>query len=387
MSTQEKLSVLHVATFRENGGGTQSTLRWHHAYDALLGLAPAFLSIFDRRNTWTGECASLACHGWMSVGAVGQAFATAAARWPGSTVIYYDGWGLEWFAARDRAGRRLVYLQTERPNMDELLRRFAPLVDGFLCVSQGLADRVQRVLPEFPADRVCVPPFFVELPAWLQSRSEKKPIGRPIRLGYAGRIELGHKRLDRLPGLLESLDHRGVGFTFEVLGEGPYLPKLMRKLAGDPRVTFSGWCKGDAYWQKLDQWDVLVLVSDYEGFSRVTMDAMCCGVMPVHPNFSAAAGELLGPAAEHGLYETGDVGQAAERIAAYAELPSATIVELRRAFLRHFANHTGAKYGESYAEFMRMIAAAPRRANSQPGQSWANLLPLGIYTRLFPNRF
>ena len=387
MSHFEKTTVLHVAPFRENGGGTQSTLRWHHRCDAELGLAPAFISIFDQTATWSGACVSLACHGWMSVGAVRNAFVAAADQWPGSLVIYYDGWGLEWFAPLDQASRRLVYWQTERPNMDELLRRFAPQVDGFLCVSQGLADRIRRVLPQFPAERICVPPFFVEPPAWLCSSAERKSIRRPARLGYAGRIEHGHKRLDRLPALLAALDRRGIEFTFEVFGAGTYLPTLRQKLAGDPRVTYCGWRTGDAYWQTISRWDLLVLLSDYEGFSRVTMDAMCSGVMPVHPDFSSAARELLGPVAKFGLYETGNVEQAADRIAAIAGLPEERLAELRDACQRHLAHHTAENYGKTYAAFMQQMATAPIRSIGFGVRSWANLLPLGVYTRLFPDRF
>ena len=380
-------SVLHVSAWREDHGGIQSTLRRHHECDASLGFAPGFISIFDQTATWPGACVSLGCHGWMSIRQVRRRLATAAAATPCALVVYHDGWGLEWFAPIDGAARRLVYLHTERAHADELLRTFDCRVDGFLAVSRGFADRVRRVLPNFPGERICELPFFVEPPAWVKGLPERGPLSRPLRLGYAGRVERDHKRLDRLPALIAALDRRQVDFRFEVLGDGSYLPELQWQLARDARVSFAGWRAGEEYWRTIVGWDVAVLLSDFEGFSRVTMECMCAGVLPVHPDFSPAATELLGPMAEQGLYRTGDVDAAAERIVGLAGLSGEAARTLRRAGIAHLAGHTGEKYDETYCGFLKRITALPARATASAPPSWMQKLPLAFYTRLFPRRF
>lgn len=387
MASPSAVSVLHVSAWREDRGGIQSTLRHHHEGDARLGLAPGFISVFDRTATWPGACVSLGCHGWMSLRGIRERFRAAAAKWPGALVIYHDGWGLEWFARDDGAARRLVYLHTERAQSDALVRTFARRVDGFVAVSRAFADRVRRVLPDFPAERIGVPPFFVEPPEWVRRRPEPDGTGRPWRLGYAGRVEQGHKRLDRLPALLAALDRHKFDYRFEVLGEGSYLPELQRQLRRDDRVTFSGWRTGEHYWRTLANWDVLVLLSDTEGFSRVTMEGMCCGVHPVHPDFSPAATELLGPTAERGLYPTGDVAAAADRIVTLATLPAETRHALRQAGATHLAGHTAQKYDEAWGGFLERIKAMPARAVAPAPPFGLQDLPLGVCTRIFPHRF
>lgn len=386
MSESPPFPLLHISPTREDHGGIQSTLRRHLTRDPELGFAPRFLSVFDREAKWPGACASLAAHGWMRTGAVVERFARAAQPWRGSTVIYHDGWGIEGFAPVDGALRRIVYLHTERPQADQLLRIFGPRVDGFFSVSRSYANRASRVLAGFPEERICVLPFFVVPPAWTAAARNRGRSRGPLRIGYAGRIERGAKRLDRLPAFIAALDGRGLDFRFELIGDGSYLPTLQRTIS-DSRVSFCGWLTGDDYWRKLAEWDVVLLLSDYEGFSRAVMECMCCGVVPVHPAFAPAAEELLGPAAPTGLYPTGEVSAAAERVAKIAALDDTRLRALRAACGAHLVGHTAARYDAAYGDFIRTIVALPPRAQPPPPPRWTQWLPLGAVTRLFPNRF
>jgi glycosyltransferase involved in cell wall biosynthesis len=379
-------SVLHVSAWREDHGGIQSTLRRHHARDAALGFASRFISVFDREATWPSGCASLAGRGWERVGAVRRRFAAAVAPWPDHVAIYHDGWGLDWFAPLDGARRRIVYLHTERPHADELLRIFAPRADGFLSVSRSYADRLRRVVPGFPEERIAVLPVVVEPPSWVAEAGARGRSGAVLRIGYAGRVERGAKRLDRLPAFIAELKRRGVDFQFEVVGDGSYLEELRRTI-NDPRVSFLGWLKVEDYWRKIAGWDVVVLLSDYEGFSCAVMECMCCGVVPVYPDFAAAAAELLGPAAGVGLYRTGDVAAAAARVAEVAQMEPASLATLRSACAAQFATHHAERYDRTFAEFVRQVVGLPARAQALPPSRWATALPLGVYTRVFPRRF
>lgn len=381
-------TILHCSASREDHGGIQSTLAHHHAHDASLGFSPRFLSYFDQVAAWSGDCVTLTGHGWMTVGALRRAFGQAATARAADVAIYHDGWGLDWFAPCDSARRRILFLHTERPYSDELIRAHGSMVDGFMAVSQAYAGRVRRVLPKFPVERICALPFHVEPPAWAGLAVNKPAEKGPLRLGYAGRIQAGHKRLDRLPALIAELDRRGLDYVFELVGDGSYQAELQRRLADHPRVVFRGWLEGEDYFRAVAGWDVLVMLSDYEGFSRAGMEAMNCGVVPVHPDFSPAAAELLGPAAGVGLYPVGDMAAAAERIAGLAALGAAGRRSLGLACRAHLAPRTPAAYQAVYREFLLRIIAAPMLPARLPSPPiWHGWLPLGVYTRLFPRRF
>jgi glycosyltransferase involved in cell wall biosynthesis len=379
--------ILHCSPTREDHGGIQSTLAEHHRHDASRGFTPSFLSCFDRQRTWSGDCRNLAAHGWETVGALRRRFAATV---PAADVaIYHDGWGLDWFAPLDGAARRVVFLHTERPYSDELIRGYAPLADGFLSVSQAYADRIRNVVPDFPAERVCVLPFSVEKPPWLEESEVPgwAPDDGALQLGYAGRVELAHKRLDRLPVFLAELDRRGIPYEFEIVGDGAYSETLARRLAGRERVRIRGWLQGENYWRTLMKWDACVFFSDYEGLSRAGMEAMMCGVQLVHPRFSEAATELLGPTAAFGLYAMGDMAAAADRIGELARRPVAERRALAAQGRAHLAHRTTQAYFDAYCDFiMRILQLQPRACPGQPPR-WHDWMPLGVYTRLFPTRF
>lgn len=375
--------ILHCSLTREDHGSVPYMLAWHHRRDDEAGFSPRFISLFERGTLWSGDCVSLAGHGWETVGALRRRFASAAQRRPADVIVYHDGWGLEWFAPLDGAARRVVFLHTERPHLDRLLRTYAPRIDGILSVSQGMVDRVRQVLPDFPAERIRTLPCFCDAPPHLA----RPPLAGPVRFGYAGRIVRAQKRLERLPALLAALDRRRVDYIFEVMGDGPYRAELQRALHQHPRVSFLPWRQGDDYWQTLTRWHSIVLLSDFEGFSRAVLEGMAAGAVPVHPDFSSAAAELLGPAAQEGLYPVGDMDAAADRLAALAGLSPSAFDSLSAACRSHHRYLTPAYYFSSFNDFMGKVMNAPARARPVPPPHWHDWLLLGAYTRLFPRRF
>jgi glycosyltransferase involved in cell wall biosynthesis len=200
-------------------------------------------------------------------------------------------------------------------------------------------------------------------------------------------LEKGHKRLDRLAPLLALLADSSFEWSFDLIGDGAYLPQLKRQFAGDSRVRFLGLLSGDSYWKALSQLDALVFLSDYEGTSRAALEGMCVGVAPVYPDFSPASKELLGPLSPRLLYPTGDMGCAAAKISTLAGLAPQERLALSSELLARTERHRDGTYERGFAEFVRRVLSLPaigKRSVLSPSLSW---MPLGLYTRLFPKHF
>jgi glycosyltransferase involved in cell wall biosynthesis len=373
--------LLHCTLARNDNGSIQSLLGYHHRLDPASGFQSRFISYFDRTGRWDGDYTGLGGHGWETVGALRRRFAAAARRTPIDVAIYHDGWSLDWFAPIDGAARRFLFLHTERPQLDAALPAYAARVDGFLSVSRGMADHVRRVLPDYPTERVRSVSYFVDMPPEAATARHLMPPPGPLRFGYAGRVVRPQKRMERLPALLAALDRRRVDYVFEVLGAGDYLEELQRLLSGNPRVKFIPWQQGSDYWQTLAGWRSVVLLSDFEGFSRAMLEGIMAGALPVHPDFSPAAAELLGPEAS-GLYPVGDMEAAADRLAALARLSPAE-TGLRNAACRaHLAHLTTDNYFANFRDFVHDTLVAPACARPEPLPWWHDRMLLGAYTRL-----
>ena len=379
-------AVLHVAGWAWTLGGLQSVVRHHVERDAALGYTPRVISLFDRVAP-AGQSGRVGARAWTWVGVARRRFRRLAAECPRALAIYHDGWGLPWWADCDGASRRVLYLHTEVPHLEAKLRLAAPRIDAVFSISHSMIDRLRKAVPEFPAERCFYLPYFVSAPP-LPVALDRPRVG-PWRVGYAGRLERAHKRVERLPALVAALERTGLDFRFEMLGAGTEEARLRREMGGNPRVEFFGRKSGIDYWRTLAGWDCLVLPSDFEGFSRVTMEGMMVGVLPVVPAYSAAAGEMVGPVGEAGIYPTGDMTAAAQRIVAHARQPRAQVITWREAMLAHLADHTVEKYEEAYLAAItrvRDLSAASACSHSSP-QFWATMLPLGLHTRLWPERF
>ncbi|MCC5022726.1 MAG: glycosyltransferase [Candidatus Synoicihabitans palmerolidicus] len=385
MTEPSNPAVVHVAGWAWTLGGLQSALGYHVEHNAARGYRPQVIALFDRTAP-TAHPLRLGARAWTWVGAARRRFARlAAAGGPDRVLLYHDGWGLQWWADVDGAARRMVYLHTEVPHLDDRLRMVAKRADGILSASHAMIDRVRRVVPEFPKERCFVLPYFVEQPATVE-RGERAD-GASYKIGYAGRIAVQHKRVDRLPELIAELDRTGLDYTLEVLGEGEAEADLRQRFGGHSRVRFLGRRSGDAYWATLATWDCLALVSAYEGFGRVTMEGMMVGALPVMPNYSPAAREVLGPLAKWGEYPTGDMAAAARCVVGYARMEEATRAVMREQARRHFDGHSVDHYRAVYQRAIETVRALPATGKAEAPARWGNWLPLGVHTRLFSTRF
>lgn len=376
--------IVHVAGWAWTLGGLQSNLQLYRDRDEAQGRRALYIGILDRQGP-DHAGVFLRARWWHPVGLIRRRFQHAMRGWEGATVVYHDGWGLPWWVDLDGANRRIVVLHTEYPHLDELLRRYAPLVDGFMGVSQHLANRAAGFMPSGEVSRSANLPYFVTPPPDIQ-RLAKRTEG-PWKIGYAGRLAGAHKRIERLPDLVVELDKLGMNFELEILGEGELEGGLREAFGRDPRVRFLGRRSGDAYWQTVAGWDCMVLVSDYEGFSRVTMESMHLGVLPVHPDFSPAAAEILGPLAAESLYPTGDMQACAQALKAYHDLPLADQKLRRKQATAHMASQTIERHEQNFTQFIEKTQRTPRQSRSPRLPWWESILPLGLHTRLFPRRF
>jgi glycosyltransferase involved in cell wall biosynthesis len=378
------LRLRHGFTHFHGLGGVQSMLRLHHAGDAARGLDSTFCAYFEPVNPGVERVHGLGLSGLSSIAGARRRFRERAGPGP-DVMAYHNLWGLAFFADLDRAGRRLGVLHSDFPGLARWLPGLRGLLDGVLCVSRPLLELVQRSLPELAGERTAWLPYPVA-----RDRTEAPqppPGGRPLVLGFAGRLSFAQKRVDRFPRLLRELTAAGVNFRFEVLGEGPQAGWLQRQLAGEPRVRFHGRLSGEAYWRVLRGWDVMVFASDYEGLPIALLEALAVGVVPVFPAIGSGGDDYARGVRPDLLYPAGDTAAAAAVIRRLATAPAGEWAGLRRRANELAAPHLGEGYLETFARQVRTLAALPgiARATFPPVRGQFHLrVPFGLLRRVWP---
>jgi glycosyltransferase involved in cell wall biosynthesis len=187
--------------------------------------------------------------------------------------------------------RLAVTIQAYEPHYLYDLRAYRERVD--LCVTSGNLIR-QAVIQwsNFPEDRVVSIPGGVSVSRILLAPRHPKS---PIRIGYVGRLDQDQKRILDTEPFLRELDRKGIDYTLDVVGTGPYETQLSQSLTGwvvQGRVKFHGWQPRDRlYLEFFPKMDCLIHFAHTEGVTIAPREAMAHGVVPVISEFTGLEAE------------------------------------------------------------------------------------------------
>jgi glycosyltransferase involved in cell wall biosynthesis/SAM-dependent methyltransferase len=166
-------------------------------------------------------------------------------------------------------------------------------VSGLVCVNRAACDRLSAARPE--RTRLCVIPSGV--PVSEVAANQHAPDG--LRLVYVGRLVKEQKRIldvvDALANALKVLPDA----TATLVGHGgnrtdeQAVDCRIRELGMDHRIRRIGIVEPDRLHELLVSFQLLVLLSDYEGTPGSVMDGMACGLVPVCLDIPGGVRELV----------------------------------------------------------------------------------------------
>lgn len=118
----------------------------------------------------------------------------------------------------------------------------------------------------------------------------------PLRIGYAGRVSVTQKRIDKLIDIASTLDEKGIDFQLEIAGSGDFEEELFalianRHLVG--KVILVGLLPHEAIFGFWNRQDISISCSEYEGHSISQVEAMAMGAVPVVTNTSGAEDDIV----------------------------------------------------------------------------------------------
>jgi glycosyltransferase involved in cell wall biosynthesis len=130
----------------------------------------------------------------------------------------------------------------------------------------------------------------VSIPGGVKSASAvPRSHDRPLRLGYAGRLDQDQKRTQDLVKIVQTLLSSGLDFTLSVAGHGPMegeIRDIFTELLGK-KFHFHGWISApEALTRFYSSIDVFVHTAGHEGVSIAPREAMACGAVPLISEFT-----------------------------------------------------------------------------------------------------
>lgn len=192
-------------------------------------------------------------------------------------------------------------------------KMFEKYIDKCLVISEKIRDKMLG--NGFPQDKLKYLPWEIACDKEFSHIYTVK--NTPLRIGYAGRIEIRQKRMDYMLSVVKRLKERGIGFKLEIAGNGAYKEQLEKEINEnhlDREVQFLGVLDTFEIREFWKRQDIMISCSDWEGHSISQGEAMANGAVPVVTNVSGAMDDIAD--GENGfIVEVGSVGQLVEKIA------------------------------------------------------------------------
>ena len=166
-------------------------------------------------------------------------------------------------------------------------------VDSLVVVSRALEQQVsQSRTQSLWIERI---PYGVPIPP-VNPRNESKN----LRLCYVGRFSEEQKRISEVARALCRAAREVPGCEAVLYGDGPdraNVDAILSQEALGNRVRNGGLIDSNRIQDELMRFDVIVLLSDYEGLPIALMEAMACGCVPICTRMQSGIPELV----EHGM--------------------------------------------------------------------------------------
>lgn len=161
---------------------------------------------------------------------------------------------------------------------------FRTMISEYVCVSHGIKDELIRrgVICEHIHTMTAPVDYDRNL-----KRTYTLNNREPLRIGYAGRLEVFEKRLDILLKVISELEKTDVNYVLDIAGNGRYQDEIRRYTVEkelDNKVRLIGCIersKINEFWRKQD---IAVNVSDNEGRPISNIEAMLNGTVPIVTN-------------------------------------------------------------------------------------------------------
>lgn len=189
-------------------------------------------------------------------------------------------------------------IHSDAPFYEGLVERFVldrqtHRVSGLVCVSDFLLQRIKLRRPVGVEVRKI--PCGVPVPERVAVSPEKT-----LRIAYVGRLVEDPKRISDIARVFCRAVREVPNTEAAIFGTGPDQLNVEKILAdsGSPRlqVQLMGKVDGAMIQDRLMEFHVIVLLSDYEGLPMALMEAMACGCVPVCLKIRSGIPELV----EHG---------------------------------------------------------------------------------------
>lgn len=205
-------------------------------------------------------------------------------------------------------------VHSDDPDHYEHVSRLGRYWNSIVAVSKLIADKTVEFDPTF-SRKLATIPYGVYIPDTLPARPLDSNV--PLKIVYAGRLLQHQKRIFDIPKIAEALFDLRVPFELTLIGKGPDEKRLtseLEHLIKQNVIRLTGALSNEETVKILEQNDVFLLTSDFEGTPVALVEAMGRGCVPVVTDIRSGVPELIDDGINGYRLPIGDIRLFAERL-------------------------------------------------------------------------
>jgi len=373
-------SILHFFSNYNSLGGVESVLRVHACEDRNAGIDSALVIACERTPEPDSPSSipvrGLGIRGWHRITHLRKRFVESLATFSPHTIVFHNAWACRHLVDLIGSRRCVILIHTDSAVSRRAIQKCAHFSDGIFCVSKPISDYAKTLVSP---DRVKTLDYPISPPPF----APRPPCTKPFVIGYAGRLVLEQKKVDRLIPLLKAFKSSGIRFRFEIMGQGPCEKMLRTELPSLTEVHFHGRLGGNNYWNTLKSWDFIVFVSDYEGTPISLLEAMSQGVIPIFPRIQSGGDELVKSVEPRLIYSPENYGEANDSFRFGANMLSAA-PDFRDKMATAVASHRPDHYLRKFRENLDSLPTAliPKPGPSELSGLLFSHVPFAVIRRI-----
>lgn len=185
----------------------------------------------------------------------------------------------------------------------------------YLCISSKIQ---QNLINRYNIERVkvCFRSPFVEKIRKVEKIYQFEN-NKPLRIGYPCRLEKFQKRADLIPNLIEFLEERKINYTLNIAGNGSYEVKIkeyVKKNNLHEKVHLYGKLSRAELFNFLNDQDIYINFSEFEGTSLTMLESMASGCVPIATNVSGVS-DFIQNGVNGFIVDIGDLEKISEYVA------------------------------------------------------------------------
>lgn len=195
----------------------------------------------------------------------------------------------------------------------------------------------------------------------------------PLKLGFLGRLEHTQKGVLHIPVILKYLEELHIPYTLKIAGKGKHKQQLMnelKSLRGFENIAFLGGITSQEIPGFLNEVDVFLFTSHFEGCPNALLESMMAGCIPVSWLIEGITDFLIHDGETGFIIPTDDSKKFAEKLAEIHQ--NFTLLPLFRKRIQQYAQQhfdsdvCAVKYAKMFGE----INQHPR--NFEQPKSWSD---------------